>query len=217
MPIIQNALCVFRSPYALTLLLLLATPAWGAERQVLRGHVPAAVAHLTPAGPLAGSTHLNLAIGLPLRNREALSNLLRQIYDPASPQYHHYLTPEQFAQRFGPAQADYQALKAFAKANGWTVTTTHPNRLLLDVNASAADIEKVCHVRMRVYQHPTEERTFYAPDAEPSLDLAVPIQGISGLDNYALPRPRLQATPLADVQYPTPNAGSGPGRLLHGA
>ena len=46
---------------------------------------------------------------------------------------------------------------------------------------------------MHVYQHPTEARTFYAPDAEPSLDLAVPVLGISGLDNYALPRPRLHA------------------------
>ena len=85
MPIIQNAWCVFRSPYALTLLLLLATPAWGAERQVLKGHVPAAVARLTPTGYLSGSTRLSLAIALPLRNQEALTNLLRQIYDPASP------------------------------------------------------------------------------------------------------------------------------------
>ena len=45
-------------------------------------------------GFLPGTTRLNLAIGLPLRNGEALTNLLRQIYDPASAQYHHYLTPE---------------------------------------------------------------------------------------------------------------------------
>ena len=96
------------------------------------------------------------------------------------------------------------------------MTTTHPNRLLLDVSASAADIERVCHVRMRVYQHPTEKRTFYAPDAEPSLDLAIPIQGISGLDNYALPRPRLQATGWPTRNTPTPNAGSGPGGTCMG-
>ena len=51
---------------------------------------------------------------------------------------------------------------------------------------------------------------FHAPDAEPSLDLAVPILRISGLDNYSLPRPRLQATPLANASKALPNAGSGP-------
>jgi hypothetical protein len=38
-------------------------------------------------------------------------------------------------------------------------------------------------VTLRVYQHPTEKRMFHAPAAEPSLNLAVPILSISGLDN----------------------------------
>ena len=68
------------------LLLLFAMHAQAAERQVLRGHVPAAVAHLQPMGKFAGTNRLNLAIGLPLRNQEALTSLLHQIYDPASPE-----------------------------------------------------------------------------------------------------------------------------------
>ena len=168
------------------------------------------------AGDLAGTNQLNLAIGLPLRNREALTNLLRQIYDPASPNYHHYLTPDQFTEKFGPTEKDYQAVIAFAKANGLTVTGTHPNRMLVDVSGSVANIQKAMHVTMRVYQHPKEARQFYAPDVEPSVDLTVPILSISGLDNYSLPRPRLVATPLVNGQNAAPNAGSGPGGTLHG-
>jgi len=110
-----------------------------------------------------------------LRNREALTNLLHQIYDPASPNYHHYLTPEQCAEQFGPTKQDYEAVKAFARANGLKVTTEHPNRLLLDVNGSTADVERALHVKLQTYQHPKEKRTFYAPDVEPLLDLAVPV------------------------------------------
>ena len=198
------------------LLLLLAVPVPAAERQVMRGHVPAAVARLQPMGDFAGTNRLNLAIGLPLRNREALTNLLRQIYDPASPKYHHYLTPEQFTRMFGPTKKDYRAVMAFAKANRLTVTATHPNRMLVDVSGSVADIRAALHVTLRVYQHPTEKRTFHAPAAEPSLDLAVPILSISGLDNYLLPRPRLQATPLANASKALPNAGSGPGGTYMG-
>ena len=60
----------------------------GAERQALRGHVPEAVARLKlPAlGRLPATNRLNLAIGLPLRNTNALTRLLHDLYDPASPQ-----------------------------------------------------------------------------------------------------------------------------------
>jgi hypothetical protein len=114
------------------LLLLFATRAQAAERQVLRGHVPAVVAHLQPMGNFAGTNHLNLAIGLPLRNREALSNLLHQIYDPASPNYRHYLTPEQFTAQFGPTEVDYQKVIDFARQNGLTVVGTQSNRTLVE-------------------------------------------------------------------------------------
>ncbi len=138
------------------LLFLLTMPAAAAPRQMLHGHVPAVVAGLKPTGNFADTNHLNLAIGLPLRNKEALTNLLRQIYDPASTNYRHYLTPEQFAERFGPTENDYAAVIAFANANGLQVTGTHPNRMLVDVSGSVANIQKAMHVTIRVYQHPTE-------------------------------------------------------------
>ena len=165
-----------------------------AAQQILHSHVPEAVAglHLQPTGRLASTNRLNLAIALPLRNRETLTNLLQQLYDPASTNYHHYLTPEQFAEMFGPTESDYQAVIGFAEANGLTVTGTHPNRLLLDVSGAVPTIEKTFHVTMRTYRHPQEMRMFYAPDVEPSVDLAVPVLHISGLDNYSLPHPRLQ-------------------------
>ena len=51
---------------------------------------------------LAATNRLEVSLGLPLRNREALTNLLQQLYDPASPQFRQYLTPEDFAERFAP-------------------------------------------------------------------------------------------------------------------
>ena len=157
--------------------------------QLLKGHLPAAAAHLTPLGRLEGDREMNLAIGLPLRDKEGLTNLLRGIYDPASPDYRRYLTPAQFAERFGPTEEDYQAVRAFAIANGLKVTATHPNRVLLDVSGPVSNIEKAFHLTMRTYSHPREPREFYAPDVEPSLNLAAPVLHISGLDNYLLPRP----------------------------
>jgi hypothetical protein len=199
------------SPAALAglCLLLLPAPSVRAEKQVLPGHVPAAAGRVRPGGRLQADQRLNLAIGLPLRNRQALDNLLEAVCDPASPRFRHYLTPEQFASNFGPSEQDYEAVAAFMSANGLTVTARHPNRVLLDVSGTAADIERTLHISLKRYPHPAEARTFYAPDTEPALDLAVPVLHISGLDNYRLPRPAI-LRPGARAPRPTPNLGSGP-------
>jgi hypothetical protein len=178
------------------------------ERQAVRGHVPAAVARLQPAGRLPDTNRLALAIGLPLRNREGLTNLLRQLYDPASAGFRHYLTPEQFTAAFGPAEAEYQAVIAFARTNGLAVTGTHPNRMLVDVAGAVADVERALQVQLRLYPHPQEARTFFAPDAEPSVDKGLRILHISGLDDYTLPHPRVRPTPPASRA--TPRGGSAP-------
>jgi len=181
--------------------------------RTLPGHVPAAIAHLTPVGRPEAARELRFAIGLPLRNQAALTNLLQKMYDPASPDYHHYLTPAQFAESFGPSREDYQSLLEFAGTNGLKVTATHPNRLLLDVSGSVSNIERAFHVTLRTYAHPQDQRLFYAPDADPSLDLATPVLHISGLDNYSRPQPRL----LANAPHSTPNAGSGPAGTYMGS
>jgi uncharacterized repeat protein (TIGR03803 family) len=206
-------------------LLLFAPFAKGAERQVLHGHVPEAAKRLQPLKRLPSTNRVELSISLPLRNGSALSNLLAGIYDPSNPNYHQYLTPEQFAKRFGPVERDYDALMAFAKNHNLTITGMHPNRTLLDLSGAVGDIEKAFHLNMRVYQHPKEARTFRAPDVEPSLDLAVPVLSISGLDDFNLPRPMTakfqkvldsrtkvrRPVPSAPLGAPIPYAtGSGP-------
>ena len=198
------------------LAVVLAVGAWavgssqGVERQVVKGHVPAATIRLQPMGRLPGSTNLNLAIGLPVRNPAGLQKLLQDLYDPTSPKYRQYLTPAQFTEQFGPSEADYQALIAFTQAHGLTVTAQHPNRLVLDVRGTVTNIESMLHVTLRTYQHPTEARVFYAPNAEPSLDLAIPLLHISGLDNYSLPHPNHVIMPQMRPLDVAPNTGSGP-------
>ena len=76
-----------------------------AEMRTLRGYVPEESALTQPLGRLPGTNSLRLAISLPLRNSDALASLLQRLYDPASPDYHRYLTPAQFTERFGPTDA----------------------------------------------------------------------------------------------------------------
>ncbi len=140
-------------------------------------------------GRLPATQSLRLVFVLPHRNQVELEDFLQELYDPYSPSYRKFLTVEGFTAKFGPSQEDYDAVIHFAEANGLTVVGTSRNRMNLDVSGSVASIEKALHVNMGVYQHPTENRTFYAPDREPTMDLAVQLWRIAGLDNYSIPRP----------------------------
>ena len=186
-----------------------------AGRQFLHGHVPEALAASTAARPMARLDRVTVAIGLPLRHQDELNTLLNQLVDPHSRNFRRYLTPAQFTERFGPTETDYQALTSFIEANGLSVTGTHPNRMILDVGGTVAAFESAFHVNMMFWRHPTRGE-FFAPDRDPSLDTSVAILHISGLDNFALPRPMdLQSRPLSTAAQQT--SGSGPGGLFNGA
>lgn len=180
---------------------------------MLTGHVPQIVKeqNLQPVGRLTATNVLHLAIGLPLRDPSGAKAFLQQLYDPASPLYHRYLTTEQFTERFGPSTDDYQVVINFAKAQGFTVTHTDPNRLLVDVEARAADVESAFQVKLFTYQHPTEARQFYAPDVEPSVPSGVRILDVSGISDYPRPHPDSHIGNSRDrAVTPIPNAGSNP-------
>ncbi len=184
------------------------------QMRPLQSHVPGAGVQRTAGGRLPASSRLNLVIGLPLRNRAEFSLLLQQLQDPASANFHHYLTSAQFTAKFGPTDADYQAVINFAKTNGLQVVGTYDSREMVDVSAAVSDIEKAFHVTLRTYQHPTEPRQFYAPDVEPTVDASLPILGVSGLDNYVLPHPMARKRPQTGTMANA--SGSGPGGNYRG-
>jgi kumamolisin len=134
---------------------------------------------------------MRLVLVLPIRNQAELDQFLKDLYDRASPSYRRYLTVEEFTSRFGPTQEDYETVLRWAKDNGFAVAGTSRNRMNVDVTGTVATIQKAFHVKMGLYHHPTEDRTFYAPDREPTVDLPFQLWHIAGLDNASIPHPAL--------------------------
>jgi subtilase family serine protease len=200
-----------------SILLFVSATAQAEQRPTMTTHVPEAVSTgLAPlVGHLPSTQRLSLAISLPLRNESELDVLLQQLYDPQSPSYHQYLSVQEFAARFGPVESDYAAVLNFAAANGLAVIDTFGNHMVVDVEGPAANIESAFHISLSIYQHPTENRTFYAPDREPTPDLDVPLLHISGLDNFTLPHAKNVRSSLADATPKT--TGSGPGGQFIGS
>ncbi len=135
---------------------------------------------------------MRLTLVLPLRDQAGLNRFLKALSDPSSASYRKFLTVEGFTAKFGPTRDDYNAVIQFAQNNGLQVVATSRNRVDLDVTGSVATVEKAFHVTMGLYQHPTQNRAFYAPDREPVVDLPFQLWRISGLDNYSIPKPALR-------------------------
>jgi subtilase family serine protease len=215
-----NALAVTTSRWLVVACAFAALTAQAEQRPILTTHVPEAVASgVAPlVGHLPSTQHLSLAISLPPRNEAELDELLQQIYDPQSANYHRYLSVEEFTARFGPSESDYAAVLHFAEANGLAVIDTAANRMVVDVEGPASNIENAFHVTLGVYQHPTENRTFYAPDREPSPDLDVPLLHLSGLDNFTLPHAKnIRSSQQLLQQASSKTTGSGPGGQFIGS
>ena len=201
---------------AMVLSFCMPVPAHGQGQPGLTQHTRDVVSRVQAAwmGRLPATQSLRLTIALPLRNESELDEMLQQIYDPQSPAYHQFLSVEEFTELFGPSQEDYDAVINFAKANGLTVTGIAPNRMIVNITGPVANIERAFHVTMGMYQHPTEGRTFYAPDQEPTTDLPFPLWHITGLDNFSIPHP---ASLWRDPKVKGNKTGSGPGGYFIGS
>ena len=146
-----------------------------------------------PIGRLSSSQIMNLNIVLPLGDAPGLEAFLGEVYDSGSPLFHKFLTPPEFTAKFGPSKEQYDAVVEFAVTNGFTVIGGSRDGMDVEVRGPVTAVENAFHIRMMTYQHPTESRTFYAPDSEPTTDLTFPLWHISGLDNYSIPHRLLES------------------------
>lgn len=191
---------------------------WAQAQDLLTHHVRTAVSNgeATYLHPMLATKILRLNIVLALRDQEGLDNLLKEINNPVSPTYHQYLTVSEFTDRFGPSQEDYNAVIRFAKAHGLKVVGGLRDGMNVQIEGSVKNIEKAFNISLRVYENHKENRSFYAPDREPTVDLPFPLWHISGLDNYSIAKPRYKHRNPAQVMS-KPTTGSGPGGYFLGS
>lgn len=180
--------------FLLTLTAILAVGSLAANAQYFATrHVRDAVRSGQAAlvGRMPESQLMTLNVVLPLTNQAGLNEFLRELYDPNSPTYHHYLTPTQFTALYGPSVADYNATVAYLKANGFTVIGGSRDGMNIIIRGPVSSVESAFHVTMSTYRHPSESRNFYSPDREPTTSLSFELWHVSGMDNYSIPHAML--------------------------
>jgi len=152
-----------------------------------------ALAQAQVTGAASRDRQLQLAITLSVSSPAALKELIDRLYDPTSPEYRHFLTPTQFADRFAPSRDQYDAVIGFLERSGLRITATYRNRLMIEAHASVSQVESAFGVRINNYARPG--KNFFANDRDPELPASIAplIASVSGMENYLTMRSHARA------------------------
>lgn len=149
--------------------------------------VPSSAATIPNASPASPSMPMELVVRLALRNTEALEQLKRDQQDPSSPSYHQWLTSQQFNARFGPTQANADAVAQWLTASGFTVKSIDLAQHSVVADANAAIVSRALDVAI------VSNGTKFANTTEPAVPTALAplIADIQGLNNTFAVKPML--------------------------
>ena len=147
----------------------------------LSGNRPAEATIYSPIAHMDSRTPLTMRVALALHNRPALDQLIADQQDPASPRYHQWLTPAQFAAQFGPSQEDFAAVAQWVTAQGFTITDSSLGRRFIQFTGTVAQAEQAFSTTEIVFGNGDS----YANVTEPLLpaNFYGVIGAIMGLDN----------------------------------
>ena len=180
------------------------------------GHVPKE--HISKAvlsGSAALDKRLSLAVALPLINQQKLEALIQKLHDPKDPLFGKYLTTAEFTAEYSPTQADYDAVINHFRSQGYAITKSYDNRLLLNVEASVATIEN--SLKLKINEYTDKTHSFHAPDSDPALPsgIGTKVSAVLGLDNAAVLTPNYKRiSPASQSANASQINGTGPGNYL---
>ncbi|MHB8380807.1 MAG: S53 family peptidase [Candidatus Binataceae bacterium] len=179
-----------------------ATPA-EATSAIIGGH-PDEAADFASGPEISGSTALRMQIALALHHQDELHKLIAAQQDPSSPEYHQWLTPSQFAAKFGPTQSEVSTVAAWLTGKGFTVESASAVKRTIEFSGPASLAQSAFKVKI----HTDESGKLYVNLGDPSLPASIaPLVGsIGGLSNIVRAHPNLEFVPDASA---TPNVTIG--------
>jgi subtilase family serine protease len=159
---------------------LAASQASSSDRSVLRGSAPSWANSHNQAGnaDLAASVGFRVYLGW----NSGAEAAARAVSDPHSSSYGHYLTPQQFRQRFAPSQAQVGAVQTWLRSQGFTIDYTPQNNHYVAAEGTVAQANAAFGTTLRMYK--VRGKTLRSPDGDVSIpsSLGSVVTGVLGLD-----------------------------------
>ncbi len=131
----------------------------------------------------------------------ALRKLLDDQQDKASPNYHKWLTPDEFGVQFGPSDQDIQVVTGWLQAHGFQVNRVSHGRSVIEFSGAEAQVEEALHTSIHKYLVNGEEHWANASDPQIPAALVPVVVGVWSLHDFRK-KPRIDIFPqLLKVKY----------------
>src|SRR5580692_6054674 len=163
-----------------------------AKTVTLKGNVhPLARAEFDqgPVSDAMPATRMLLLLQRSPSQETALRQLLDQQQDKSSPNYHAWLTPQQFATQFGPADADIQAITGWLQSHGFQNVKVGAGRTTIEFSGNAGQVRNAFHTDIHQFLVQGVQHLANVSDPQIPAALSPVIAGVSGLHNF---RPKSQ-------------------------
>ena len=161
------------------------------QRVALRGNVRPEANIRNDRGTVADSLRLEHMLLLLRRSPEqeqALQQLAEELQTQASPNFHRWITAQEFGERFGVAEADLDAITGWLRSYGFTVNLVYPNRMLIDFSGNAGQVRKAFQAEIHQLDVKGERHIANMSDPRIPSALAPVVAGIVSLNDFR-PRP----------------------------
>ena len=151
--------------------------------------------------------HLTMVLQRSPEQESAFQTLLADQQNPASPDYHHWLTPAEVGERFGLSDQDIETLCGWLRSQGLHINWVSPSRIFIAFGGAAADVGRAFHTEMHSYRVDGEERI--SPSSDPRIPAALlpAIKAIHGL--YTIENRPAVHMGAAESNSPAFNSSSG--------
>jgi hypothetical protein len=173
------------------------------ETHALAHNRPAWASSANDRGPVAAGLKLDsmtLVLERSSQQQAALTQLLADQQNPASPQFHHWLTPEEMGLRFGLSDSDIAAISSWLQSQNLHVNWIAPNRTFIGFGGAAADVNRAFQTELHTYTVDGESR--YAVNSDPSVPAAI-APAILAIRGLSTPTERPQ-NHVSVLQSPSP-------------
>jgi subtilase family serine protease len=137
----------------------------------------------------------------------ALEQLLAEQQDRTSPNYHKWLTPEQYAERFGLSQNDMNKIGLWLQSQGLTVVRVARGRNAVVFSGTAGKIQSAFSTEIHRYNINGEQRIANATPLEVPAALSGVVTAVRGLTNFRLKPMYVRASPGIHPHYTTTISG----------
>ncbi len=153
-----------------------------------------------PLDPATKLSYITIAFQPTAAQQSDLENLLIQQQDRTSANFHKWLTPAQFGDRFGLAPSDIAAVREWLASEGFQIVDTARGRNWIAFSGTAGQVRRALHTELHRFE--VEGKMHFANASDPSVPapLASLVSFFRGLDDF-------EPEPPAAIRYETPAPG----------